>query len=301
MICKAREGTIVTADGTVCDECMPSELLPTARTLNKSRLVIYRKTHPGWEPCASGRAGRPRTAERIGRSMAITQDGPVSLCDALNASISCAESIDMVVSFIRSSGVNLVIDALREAAEAGCRTRAIATAYMGATEYEAVEELANLPNAEVRMELTAGRSRLHAKSYLFTYPDGKGTAFIGSANLSRSALTSGEEWMVAIREEDLPAVVEDLRQAFERLWRSPDLTRVTKENRAEIERALERRGKREHEDRTGDRGQQDWVRPAQERHEPRHERGGGGERGLEGSGLHREVRPAFHSRELLQG
>ncbi len=261
MICQAREGLIATADGPVCGECMPSELLPMARTLSKSRLVIYRKTHPGWEPCVSAEARRRTAFDGMGRSMAITQDGPVSLCDALNASISRAKSIDMVVSFVRSSGVELIVDALREAAVSGCKTRMITTAYLGATEYEAVEEIASLPNAEVRMELTADRSRLHAKSYLFTFPDGKGVAFVGSANMSKSALTSGEEWMAAIREEDLPMLVDDLRRAYEKLWSSPRLTRVTRENRAEIEKALERRGKREHEDRTGDRGQQDRIRP----------------------------------------
>lgn len=243
IICGVRDGAISTADGYVCEECMPADLVPEASSLRRSRLVIYRKTHPDWESCAERWDKPAENPCEACRSRAITQESPPILCDALNESISDAESVDLAVSFIRSSGLNLLIDRLREAAEAGCVIRVITTAYMGFTEYEAVMELAGLPNSEVRMELNAGASRFHAKCYLFTSPDGKGTAYVGSANITRSALTSGEEWMVAIREDDLPMVVDDLRRAYGKLWESPYLTRVDDKNRAKVEMALERRGK----------------------------------------------------------
>ena len=49
--------------------------------------------------------------------------------------------------------------------------------------------------------------------------------------------------MVAIREEELPMVVDDLRRAYDKLWESPYLTRVGEKSRAKVEMALERRGK----------------------------------------------------------
>ncbi len=49
--------------------------------------------------------------------------------------------------------------------------------------------------------------------------------------------------MVAIREEELPMVVDDLRRAYDKLWESPYLTRVGEKSHSKMEMALERRGK----------------------------------------------------------
>jgi HKD family nuclease len=113
---------------------------------------------------------------------------------------------------------------------------------MGATEYEALNELFKLPNTEVRMELNAESTRLHAKSYIFNKPDGHSVAFVGSANISKAALTEGEEWVVKLFETDVPEVLLDLRTSYEALWNSGNVKPVSQRNRADIEYALERRG-----------------------------------------------------------
>ena len=176
------------------------------------------------------------------RSAAITNATPTILADELTAQIQSAESIDIVVSFIIQSGLSLLIGALTEFTRHG-KLRVITTSYMGVTEYPALAELFSLPNTEVRMELNADRSRLHAKSFIFNRANKMSTAFVGSANISKSALTSGEEWVVKLREEDVPQVLEDLRKSYESLWKSSSVKTVTQKNRAEIEAALERRGK----------------------------------------------------------
>ncbi|MBR4227442.1 MAG: hypothetical protein IKR86_11955 [Candidatus Methanomethylophilaceae archaeon] len=203
---------------------------------------MYTKIHKDWKPC-SEEILEPCLQEPVRtRSRMIAQGTGITLAEALCDIISDSQSIDIAVSFIFESGLNLLIDSLRDAAEAGRRIRVITTAYMHKTEYEAVAELADLPNAEVRMELNPNDSHLHAKCFLFTSEEGNGTAFVGSANISKSALTSGEELVAMIREEDLPAVVEDLRSEFERLWSSPRFEKVTRKDRARIERAVGRRG-----------------------------------------------------------
>lgn len=243
IICGEREGTISTMDGPVCAECIHPDQIPKASTLTKSRIIVYARAHQdGMRPRLAKAPKQYLETPVRSRSRAITQGSGITLAEALNDIISTSEGIDMAVSFIKMSGLNLIIDCLRDAAEEGKAIRVMTTAYMGATEYEAVAELADLPNAEVRMELNSDMSRFHAKCFLFTSKDGKGTAFIGSANISKSALTEGEEWVAMIREEDLPETMEDLRSAYERLWSSPYLEKVTKSNRARIERAIERRG-----------------------------------------------------------
>lgn len=238
IICGKKEGTIRIADGKVCNACMPIELLPQAQDISRTRLIIYRRLNSGYTPCTE--ASMDDTGQRVSidRSMAITPGSSVVLADELNASIAGSETVDIVVSFIRMTGLNLLIDSLRSMADRGGRIRVITTAYMGNTEYEAIVALSKLKGAEVRMELDVGRKRIHAKAMLF----GRGgdcTAYVGSANISASALTTGEEWVVKIRKEDAPEVVYDLERAYERLWRSSDLIKVDENNRARIEQALE--------------------------------------------------------------
>lgn len=146
-----------------------------------------------------------------------------------------------MVSFIKQSGLNLLLDALREFLRHGT-LRVITTAYMGATEYAALADLFDLPNTEVRMELNAERSRLHAKCFIFMKEGGRETAYVGSANISQTALTSGEEWVVKLRGEDVPEVLDDLHRGYSSLWDSTDVRRVTKNDRARIEAALESHG-----------------------------------------------------------
>ena len=240
IICRERAGSIHTRDGMVCDACMPRELLGQAGRLGIDRIILYTRTHADWVSCEAPEETCEGPTVSGDRSMAITLDDPIVLADELNSQIATAGSIDMVVSFIKMSGLNLLIDSLRDFTRRG-RLRVITTAYMGATEYDALEELFSLPNTEVRMELDAESSRLHAKSFIFNR-DGTGTAYVGSANISKTALTSGEEWVVKLREQDVPMVMDDLRRGYEALWKSGHLKPVCSDNRAEIETALEKRG-----------------------------------------------------------
>lgn len=241
IICGENVGTIQTVDGLVCPSCMPLELMPQAGRLRKHSIVIYHRTNTGWESCG-GTVGTPDKRDIEDRSAAITTATPTILADELIEQIRTAESVDIVVSFIMLSGLSLLMGALTEFTRHG-RLRVVTTSYMGATEYPALVELFSLPNTEVRMELNAERSRLHAKSFIFNRPDNLSVAFVGSANISKSALTDGEEWVVKLREQDVPEVIGDLRRSYEALWNSNNVKTVTAMNRAEIEASLERRGK----------------------------------------------------------
>ncbi len=241
IMCGNKPGFFRTLDGLVCEECMPDDLIPRAETLHKHNIVIYRKTNRSWKSCGYVPVPEEKPV-KTDRSMAITPSSGTILADELIDQINASVSIDIIVSFIRTSGINVIIDSLRDFTRRG-KLRVITTSYLGATEYPALEELFDLPNTEVRMELCTDRSRLHAKGFIFRGADGNSTAFVGSANISGTALTAGTEWVVKLREKDFPEIITDLRKSFDDIWNSGRVRKVSRKDRAEIESALEFRGR----------------------------------------------------------
>lgn len=144
--------------------------------------------------------------------------GPADMESELNREILCADEICWVVSFIKTSGLNLLWNSLRKFASEGKRLRIITTTYTGATDYDAIARLATLPHTEIKISYDGTQDRLHAKSYIFLRNSGFHTAYIGSSNLSRYALKDGKEWNFKATQFELPQVIEEVRNSFESYW-----------------------------------------------------------------------------------
>jgi len=142
--------------------------------------------------------------------------------------IHSADRIDVVMAFIRRSGIAPLVDALRAHCGAGREVRVLTTTYTGSTEARALDELSGL-GAHVRISYDVTSTRLHAKAWLFHRRSGFSTAYIGSSNLTHSAQVSGLEWNIRASSARNASVVDKVAAVFETYWHSGDFVPYDRE------------------------------------------------------------------------
>lgn len=163
---------------------------------------------------------RPKSGFRVSNLFTGGQS-ELSIGSEIIRDIASADNICIIVSFLRMSGIRMMLDELKKfCSQPGHTLRIITTTYCGITEPKAVEQLAALPNTEIRISYNTKIERLHAKSYIFERNSGFSTAYIGSSNLSRSAQTDGLEWNIRVTNVENPHIIKSATATFERYWDS---------------------------------------------------------------------------------
>ncbi len=200
--------------------------LAAERGLETEPILQQRVTPPPRQLLAIHRGAVPlRPTSSLASSTLLTRNrAEPALGNELAREIATADRIDAIVAFVTVGGVRAIRDALDDFARRGTgeRMRLLTTTFTGTTEAEALDALAQLPGVAVRVSYDVRRTRLHAKAWLFHRDSGLSTAYIGSANLTATALGGGQEWMVKICAADLPQVVEKFEGTFATLWADPE-------------------------------------------------------------------------------
>ncbi len=162
---------------------------------------------------------RPLTPLRDTVLMTNAHDQP-GVGKEIEAEIESADRIDLVLAFIRWTGIRQLLPHLRRHVEAGRPLRIITTTYTGSTELRALEALADL-GGDVRVSYDTSTTRLHAKAWLFQRNSGFSTVYIGSSNLTFSAQVTGLEWNVRAAQRLNPELIAAFERTFTTYWNDP--------------------------------------------------------------------------------
>ena len=144
-----------------------------------------------------------------------------------------AAEIAIVAAFVQESGLDCIRFAVDSAVRRGARIRVVTGNYLAITQAAALETLLDWEQAAlsdedgergtfsarvIEVEHLPTRSKsFHPKSWRFESNE-FGVAFVGSSNLSRSALESGIEWNLRVDRDRDRSAYERVRDAFEALW-----------------------------------------------------------------------------------
>jgi superfamily II DNA or RNA helicase/HKD family nuclease len=181
--------------------------------------------HPPQVLASLAEAGRPHRAgpdiPLSEHDLLVNARGEPQLAAELKKELASADRVDLIVAFVRWYGVRLVIDELQAAIDRGAEVRLLTTTYTGSTEAEALERLRAL-GVQVRVSYDTQVTRLHAKAWIFHRRSGFSTAYVGSSNLTHSAMVDGREWNVRLSRAATPVLYDKVATAFEAQWESGD-------------------------------------------------------------------------------
>nr|WP_235189593.1 DEAD/DEAH box helicase family protein [Williamsia sp. D3] len=147
--------------------------------------------------------------------------GEPNMAGEIAHELASADSVDLLCAFIKFAGISVLGQQLGALRERGVQPRVLTTTYCGATERRALDTLVTKYGAHVKVRYETRSTRLHAKAWLFRRRSGFDTGYVGSSNLSHSAMVDGLEWNVRISGVSTPSLTRKFEATFDTYWNDP--------------------------------------------------------------------------------
>lgn len=188
-------------------------------------------------PPARSQTERPETP-LSSSALLVNGKGQPRIGREVARELASASSVDLLCAFIKWEGLRILLGELAEIRGRAVPIRVLTTTYIGATQRRALDALVDL-GAEVRISYDTRSTRLHAKAWLFRRDHGLSTAYIGSSNLSRTAMLDGLEWNVRMSDAEQPHLIDTFSATFDSYWSDPSFEPYDPErDGARLDRAL---------------------------------------------------------------
>ncbi len=148
------------------------------------------------------------------RSFILNLPNDTRMLDIVRDGLIWANEAAFAVSFVRCSGLSLLLDSLKKFSCRDAKLRLLTSTYLNITQPDALESLLSIEGIECRVQ--TGKTPFHTKFWMF----GDNQVWVGSSNLTRGGLTSNIEWnLVAWHQQE----IDEARFNFESLWNRHDV------------------------------------------------------------------------------
>jgi HKD family nuclease len=232
----------------------PGELVATDRSglpvEPAAVLQAVRRRNPDGTPAQMGVPLIPL----LDTTLLTNAPGEPTLWSQSRSEIESADGIDVVMAFIRRSGIAPLLDSLQRAPRSRRASAHPDDDLHGLNRASGDNQLVDL-GADVRISYDLGTTRLHAKAWVFHRRSGFSTAYVGSSNLTHSAQVTGLEWNVRASAARNPDVIAKFAAVFDSYWAGGDFVPYDTD---EFDNERERAGRT-------DRGPQVILSPANRR------------------------------------
>lgn len=161
-----------------------------------------------------------------------------NMASEIRREIHTADQVDLLCAFVKNSGISVIRNELEYLRDKGVPLRVITSTYCGASDATASRKLTEEFGAQVKVGYESTTTRLHAKAWLFRRKSGFDSAYIGSSNLSRSALIDGVEWNIRATRASTPDIVDRFQKVFDTYWNSKHYTTFTAADTLRLQAAL---------------------------------------------------------------
>ncbi|WP_053955353.1 DEAD/DEAH box helicase family protein [Inediibacterium massiliense] len=143
----------------------------------------------------------------------------VPLLPRLRENIGRAKRMDFIISFIRDSGIKLLVNDFKKAIDRGAKLRLLTSTYLNVTEPNALYRLKSELEDKIEIKIYDGDAiSFHPKTYIFQYENNEGEIVIGSSNISKAALLDGIEWNYVFSKEVFPKDYDIFQNEFNELY-----------------------------------------------------------------------------------